>query len=127
MFLTKGQRRMKIWAILKDALEQRAQYKDLRRFRLMGNITLFPRAQNHGIGIDKEGGVVQRGNGSDMEAHLPHQSNELQVRDSPFGPPDLGLDAQSLVEFHNEHSTAIMEGDRSFEHPEKAISSASLR
>nr|POE52456.1 line-1 reverse transcriptase like [Quercus suber] len=62
-----------------------------------------------------------------MEEHLSHHSGEHQVEESPIGPPSLGSDAQSLVEFHNGCSTAIMGGGRSFEHVEKAISSASLR
>nr|POE64448.1 line-1 reverse transcriptase like [Quercus suber] len=62
-----------------------------------------------------------------MEEHLSHHSGEHQVEESPIGPPSLGLDAQSLVEFHNGCSTAIMGGGKSFEHVEKAISSASLR
>ena len=71
--------------------------------------------------------MVRCGNGSGKEEHLPHHSGKLQVGDTSIGPPGLGSDTQSLVEFHNGHSIAIMGGGRSFEQAKKTIGGASLR
>nr|POE58066.1 hypothetical protein CFP56_60011 [Quercus suber] len=86
----------------------------------------FQRKKNY------EGGSVKSNNEKVLSIH----SNPTHARCEVFvlgvalngdlGNPK-GLDAQSLVELYNRHSTTIMGGGRRFEQAEKAVGGASLR
>ena len=61
-----------------------------------------------------------------LEAPIPHNSHQYQNKGSCIGAPNVGSNAQSLVEIQHRYSTTVLGGGNDFKQAEEAISLAPL-